>query len=169
LPGRLLRVVVVRRPCREPVGPGQGTKPFGRHKPLEAFCSTDVSLSLADILAHYQERWAIEIDIRDARAFSGLAQDQCRKRQHIVGANTLRLLLRRPAPCGSLRKANASGVSSCVACGRGTGTRWHRASSMWLGHVVKLSGRWGFFPYLGFFTGLDKNQQGSDEPLLRAA
>jgi hypothetical protein len=35
----------------------------------------------------------IEITIRDSNAFVGLGQDQCRKRQRIVGANTLRLVL----------------------------------------------------------------------------
>ena len=35
----------------------------------------------------------IEIDIRDGHAYYGIAQDHCRKYAHIVGANTLRLLL----------------------------------------------------------------------------
>jgi hypothetical protein len=38
-------------------------------------------------------RWAVEIAIRDSNAFAGLGQDQCRKRQRIIGANTLRLVL----------------------------------------------------------------------------
>ena len=33
----------------------------------------------------------MEIAIRDAHAFDGLGQDQCRKRQRILGANTFRL------------------------------------------------------------------------------
>ena len=44
-------------------------------------------------MREYRGRWAVEIEIRDANAFAGLGQEQCRKRQHIVGANTLRLVL----------------------------------------------------------------------------
>lgn len=35
----------------------------------------------------------MEIDIRDGQAYDGIAQDHCRKFEHIVGANTLRLLM----------------------------------------------------------------------------
>jgi hypothetical protein len=38
-------------------------------------------------------RWAVAIAIRDSNAFDGLGQDQCRKWQWIIGANTLRLAL----------------------------------------------------------------------------
>lgn len=94
LPGRPLRVVVVRRPHLMGVKRTNGPRtPFGRLKPLEAFFRTDLSLSVADILSHYQERWAVEIDLRDAQAFYGVAQDQCRKLRHIIGANTFRLLM----------------------------------------------------------------------------
>ena len=93
LPGRLLRVVVVWRPHLEGPTKSNGRKAFGRLKPLEAFFSTDVSLSSHTILETYEDRWAIEIDIRDGHAYYGIAQDQCRKFEHIVGANTLRLLL----------------------------------------------------------------------------
>jgi DDE superfamily endonuclease len=90
LPGRVIRVVVVRRPPRPRV-----RKP-GQRKPLpliEAFFTTDLTLSLEAILTQYRERWAVEITIRDSNAFAGLGQDQCRKRERVVGANTLRLLL----------------------------------------------------------------------------
>ena len=50
-------------------------------------------MSVAAILSHYQDRWAVEIDIRDAHAFYGIAQDQCRKLKHVIGANTLRLIM----------------------------------------------------------------------------
>jgi len=90
LPGRLLRVVVVRRQ-------GQGGSTRTGHRkpppPVEAFFTTDLSLSPQDILAEYRDRWPVEIAIRDANAFAGLGQEQCRKRQRIVGANTLRLVL----------------------------------------------------------------------------
>ena len=90
LPGRLLRVVVVRRQ-----GTG-GPKRTGYRKPpppVEAFFTTDLALSPQDILAEYRDRWTVDIAIRDANAFAGLGQEQCRKRQRIVGANTLRLVL----------------------------------------------------------------------------
>jgi DDE superfamily endonuclease len=90
LPGQLLRVVVVRRPLRPRVRkPGQ-RKPL---PPVEAFFTTDLTLSLEAILAQYRERWAVEITIRDSNAFAGFGQDQCRKYERVVGANTLRLVL----------------------------------------------------------------------------
>jgi hypothetical protein len=90
LPGRLIRMVVVRRPARP-----RTTKP-GQRKPrpaVEAFFTTDLTLSLEALLAQYRERWAIEITIRDSNAFTGLGQDQCRKHARVVGANTFRLVL----------------------------------------------------------------------------
>ena len=90
LPGRLIRMVVVRRPRR-----AHARKP-GQRKPrpqIAAFFSTDLSLSLVAILAQYRERWAVEITIRDSNAFAGFGHDQCRKREQVIGANTLRLLL----------------------------------------------------------------------------
>ena len=90
LPGRLVRVVVLRR---------QGkltTKRAGQRKPpptLEAFFTTDLTLSAAEIVREYGHRWAVEIAIRDSNAFHGLGQDQCRKRQRVLGANTFRLLM----------------------------------------------------------------------------
>jgi hypothetical protein len=90
LPGRLLRVVIVRRPLR------LGLRKPGQRRPLprvEAFFTTDLTLSLDTILAQYRERWAVEITIRDSNAFAGFGQDQCRKHERVVGANTLRLLV----------------------------------------------------------------------------
>jgi DDE superfamily endonuclease len=90
LPGRPLRVVVVRRLL--PIRPRQ----LGHSKPpppLEAFFTTDRSLSLAAILTQYRDRWAVEITLRDSNAFAGFGQEQCRKYQRVVGANTLRLAL----------------------------------------------------------------------------
>jgi DDE family transposase len=90
LPGRLVRVVVLRRQGK-PI-----TKQRGQRKPppaLEAFFTTDLTLSAEEIVREYGHRWAVEITIRDSNAFAGLGQDQCRKRQRIVGVNTLRLVL----------------------------------------------------------------------------
>ena len=87
-PGRHIRIVVVWRPHRQDRTTPPSKKTFGRLKPLEAFFSTDVSLSPQGILETYADRWAIEIDIRDGHAYYGVAQDQCRKFTHMVGANT---------------------------------------------------------------------------------
>jgi DDE superfamily endonuclease len=90
LPGRLVRVVVLRRESKP------ATKRPGQRKPLpaiEAFFSTDLTLSAPAILHAYGDRWAVEIEIRDANAFDGLGQDQCRKRQRLIGANTFRLVM----------------------------------------------------------------------------
>ena len=90
LPGRLVRVVVLRRDRkRAPKRPGQRKPPPA----IEAFFTTDLTLSAHDILNEYRDRWAVEIAIRDANAFDGLGQDQCRKRQRIIGANTFRLVM----------------------------------------------------------------------------
>jgi hypothetical protein len=88
LPGRRIRVVVVRRPrAKRAKKPGQRQP----RPPVEAFFTTDLSLTLATILAQYRARWAVEITIRDSYAFAGFGQEHCRKRERIVGANTLRL------------------------------------------------------------------------------
>jgi hypothetical protein len=90
LPGRLIRVVVVRRPRQlRARKPGQ-RKP---RPPVEAFFTTDLTLRLTTILAQYRERWAVAITSRASHAFAGCGQDQCRKRERVVGANTLRLVL----------------------------------------------------------------------------
>jgi hypothetical protein len=63
LPRRLIQGVVVRRSQR------RRPRPPGQRKPLpqvEAFFSTDLTLSLAAILAQYRERGAVEITIRDS-------------------------------------------------------------------------------------------------------
>jgi len=93
LPGRPIRGVVVWRPRRVDSHSARGPKAFGRLKPLEAFLSTNVHLTIPALLETYDDRWAIAIDIRDGHAYYGIAQDHCRKYEHIVGANTLRLLL----------------------------------------------------------------------------
>ena len=82
--------VVVRRPT--PLRPrhSRRRKPC---PPVEAFFTTALTLSVEAILAQYRDRWAVEITIRDSNAFTGFGQDQCRKHERVVGANTLRLLL----------------------------------------------------------------------------
>lgn len=102
LPGRLVRVVVVRRPAARSKQPGQRKPP----PPVEAFFTTALSLSLEDILRQYRDRWAVEIAIRDSNAFNGLGQDQCRKIQRIVGANTFRLVMAATRTLWFLEQAN---------------------------------------------------------------
>src|SRR5262249_30993767 len=90
LPGQLLRVVVVRRQgLGDPKRTGHRKPP----PPVEAFVTTDLSLSPQDILTEHRDRWTVEIAIRESNAFHGLGQDQCRKRQRSVGANTFRLVM----------------------------------------------------------------------------
>jgi DDE superfamily endonuclease/Archaeal putative transposase ISC1217 len=90
LPGRLVRVVVLRRQGKAtPKQPGHRKPPPA----IEAFFTTDLSLSAEEIVREYGHRWAVEIAIRDSNAFNGLGQDQCRKRQRIVGATTFRLVM----------------------------------------------------------------------------
>ena len=90
LPGRLVPLVVVRRrSAPRPKQPGQ-RQPL---PPVEAFFTTDLSLSAEDILQQYHARWAVEITIRDSHTFDGLGQDQCRKVPRLVGANTFRLVM----------------------------------------------------------------------------
>jgi hypothetical protein len=74
LPGRLMRIVGVRREAPHCLNkPGQRKPP----PPVEAFFRTDLSLSPQAILREYRDRWAVEIAMRDANAFEGLGQDQC--------------------------------------------------------------------------------------------
>jgi hypothetical protein len=80
LPGVLVRAVFVRRPADS------------SKRQLEAFFSSDLGLTAEQILALYQQRWAVEIAIRDSYGLYGLAQDGCRKYKRIVAINSLRLL-----------------------------------------------------------------------------
>jgi len=90
VPGRLVRVVGLRRDgTPAPKQPGHRKPPPA----IEAFFTTDLTLSAHDIFHEYGDRWAVEIAIRDTNAFDGLGRDQCRKRQRIVGANTFRLVM----------------------------------------------------------------------------
>jgi hypothetical protein len=103
LPGRRLRVVVVRRPattCSRQ--PGQRTPP----PPLEAVFTTDLTLSLAAILTQYRERWAGESTLRESHTFTGFGQEQCRKYARVVGANTFRLVLAAARPLWFVEQAS---------------------------------------------------------------
>jgi hypothetical protein len=90
VPGHLVRVVGLRRP-----EPSANKQPGPRKPPpaIEAFFTTDLTMSAEEIVCVYGHRWGVEIAIRDSNAFHGLGQAQCRKRQQIVGANTFRLVM----------------------------------------------------------------------------
>ncbi len=146
LPGRLVRVVVVRRDAtRCPKQPGQRKPP----PPVEAFFTTDLTLSTDAILSEYGDRWAVEIEIRDANAFDGLGQDQCRKRQRIIGANTFRLVMAAARTLWFLDQVERARVSICAAIGRGTDRRLPPANWTWCGPVVRPCTTPEFFPYHG--------------------
>lgn len=170
LPGRPIRVVVVRRPHLMGVKRAKGKRtPFGRLKPLEAFFSTDLALSVADILSHYQDRWAVEIDIRDAHAFYGVAQDQCRKLRRIIGANTFRLLMAAARTLWFIAQSERCGTIKLYRF-----RPWYR-------HKVapsQLDVVWacrealheaGIFPIPRFIPDLAKNQQALETTLPIAA
>ena len=90
LPGRIIRVVVGRRPLQSRVRKPGHRKPL---PPVEAFFTTALTLGLEAILEQDRERWAVAIAIRASNAFAGFGQDQCRKSERVVGINTLRLVL----------------------------------------------------------------------------
>ena len=58
---------------------------------LAAWVSTDVTLRVHDLLHEYDDRWAVDIAIRDTNAFDGLGREQGRKRHRIVGAHPFRV------------------------------------------------------------------------------
>ena len=163
LPGRPIRVVVVWRPHLQGAKSPNSPKALGRLKTLEAFFSTEVALSAHAILETYADRWAIEIDIRDGHAYYGVAQDQCRKFERIVGANTLRLLL---AAARTLWFIVTSEQHTDVAL---------QQFRPWYRHKVAPSQfdvAWacreilqeeGIFPIPRFFTAVAENQQDIDE------
>jgi len=106
LPGRVIRVVVVRRPT--PLRPRHPRRRKPR-PPVEAFFTTELRLRGEAILAQYRDRWAVEITIRDSNAFAGFGQDQCRKYERVVGANTLRLLLAAARTLWFVEQTNQTG------------------------------------------------------------
>ena len=169
LPGRLLRVVVVWRPHLDGPAKPNSSKAFGRLKPLEAFFSTDVSLSPYTMLETYEDRWAIEIDIRDGHAYYGIAQDQCRKFEHIVGANTFRLLM---AAARTLWFIVASEQHGDVVLQRFRPWYRHKVAPSqfdvaWACREVLQEA--GIFPIPRFFTAVAENQQEVDKPKPIAA
>jgi hypothetical protein len=169
LPGRPIRIVVVWRPHRADSTKSTGKKAFGRLKPLEAFFSTDVSLSPHAMLETYEDRWAMEIAIRDGHAYDGRAQDHCRKFAHIVGAHTLRFLM---AAARTLWCIVTSEPHADVALQRCRPWSRHTVAPSqfdvaWACREVLQEA--GIFPIPRFFTAVAENQQEVDKPKPMAA
>jgi hypothetical protein len=168
-PGRPIRIVVVWRPHRADSTTPTGTKAFGRLKPLEAFCSPDVSLSPHTLLETYEDRWAMEIALRDGHASYERAQDHGRTFEHIGGANTLRFLL---AAARTLWCMTSSEQQADVSLQRLR--PWYRHK----GAPSQFDVAWacrdvlheaGIFPIPRFFTAVAENQQVVDTPKPIAA
>ena len=166
LPGRLSRVVVVRRAQR------LRTRKPGQRQPLppvEAFFPTDLTLSLEAILAQDRERWAIEITIRDSNALAGFGQDQCRKRERVGGANTLRLVL---AAARTLWFVEHSARTPEIELGRYRPWYRHKVAPSQLDMVWawrETLQAAGVFPIPRFTRELAEIQQESEPALLLAA
>lgn len=166
LPGRLIRVVVVRRPT--PIRartPGQRKPP----PPVEAFFTTDLTLSLEALLAQYRERWAVEITIRESNALAGFGQDQCRKRECVVSANTFRLAL---AAARTLWFVETTARTTPLPLGRYR--PWYRQKHA--PSQLDIVGLWretlyaaGVFPIPRFAPALAKIPQEPENALLLAA
>lgn len=166
LPGRVIRVVVVRRPAS---ARARGTGARKPPPPVEAFFTTDLALSLEEILQQYRDRWAVEITIRDGNAFAGFGQDQCRKVTRVVGANTLRLVL---AAARTLWFVEQTSRAEPLNLQRYR--PWYRQKSA----PSQLDVVWacrealheaGVFPIPRFTPGLAKNPQAPDNALPLAA
>lgn len=71
----------------------QKNSPRSKQKELEAFFTTSLQIQALQILPIYAQRWDIEITIRDANAFYGLAKDRCRNPDRITAINAFRLLM----------------------------------------------------------------------------
>ena len=168
-PGRPMRVVVVWRPHLQGTKAPNSPNAFGRLKPLEAFFSTDVALSAHAILETYEDRWAIEIDIRDGHAYDGVAQDQCRKFERMVGAHTFRWLM---AAARTLWCIVSSEPHADVALQRFRPWYRHKVAPSqfdvaWACRAVLQEA--GIFPIPRFFTAVAENQQKIDTSELIAA
>ena len=168
-PGRPLRVVVVWRPHLQGTKASNGTTAFGRLKTLEAFFSPDVALSAHALVETYADRWAMESAIRDGHAYYGVAQDQCRKYERIVGANTFRLLMAAARTLWFIVKSEQQAAVSLQRF-----RPWYRhkvaPSQFDVAWACRedLQGA-GIFPIPRVFTAVPENQQELDTSELIAA
>ena len=110
-----------------------------------------------------------QIAIRDARALYGLAQDQCRKLTHIIGANTFRLLMAAARTLWFIAQSERQGA---VELRRYRPWYWQKVAPSQLDVTWacrEALGEAGIFPIPRFFTDLGKNQHDPDIPLPSAA
>jgi len=117
----------------------------------------------AAMLASSQERWAMEMAMRDGQAFYGVAQAQCRKLTPILGANTLRWLMAVAwTRWGIDHSARAGGVALCRLR---PGYRHKVAPSQMdsAGACRAVLHEEGSFPIPRFFPALVKKQPGPDK------
>jgi hypothetical protein len=126
-------------------------------------------VSIEDILSEYGARWAVEMESRDANAFDGLGQDQCRTWQRISGANTCRLLMAAARTLWCIDQAeHGTGVTLCRY------RPWYRQQ----GAPSQLDVVWacrealheaGIFPIPRFTPDLAENHEEPDHALPLAA
>ncbi len=119
------------------------------------------------MLETYDDRWAMEIALRDGHAYYGRAQDHCRKFAHIVGANTLRFLM---AAARTLWFIVTSEQHADVALQRFRPWSRHKVAPSqcdvaWACREVLQEA--GIFPRPRFFTAVAENQHELDtsEPI----
>lgn len=93
LPGKALRVLIVRRPHLKGTSSKKETSSKKGKRYLEVFFTTDLQFDTEQILEEYRGRWSVEILIREANESFGLGEDRCRNAQKIKGINNLRLLI----------------------------------------------------------------------------
>ena len=111
----------------------------------------------------------MEIAIRDGHAYDGRAQDQCRTFAHMVGANTLRLLL---AAARTLWFIVTSEQHADVGLQRFRPWYRHKVAPSqfdvaWACREVLQEA--GIFPIPRVFTAVAENQQELDKPTPIAA
>ena len=102
------------------------------------------------------------MDIRDGHAYYGIAQDQCRKFTHMVGANTLRLLLAAARTLWFIVSSEQQGDVVLQRC-----RPWDRhkvAPSQFdvAGACRDVLQEAGIFPIPRFFPAVAENQQEDD-------
>jgi hypothetical protein len=120
-------------------------------------------------LGTYEDRWAIEIDIRDGHAYYGVAQDQCRNVESLVGVNTFRLLM---AAARTLWFIVSSAQHAEVALQHCRPWYRHKVAPsqfdvMWACRAGLHEA--GIFPIPRFFIGVAENQQELDPSQPRVA
>jgi hypothetical protein len=168
-PGRPMRVVVLWRPPLQDTTASNGPQAFGRLKPLEALCRTDVSLSAHALLATYADRWAMAMALRDGHASYGVAQDPCRQGERSGGAKTLRFLM---AAARTLWCIVTSAPQADVALQRLRPWYRHKGAPSQFDVAwacrADLQGA-GIFPIPRVFTAMPENQQELDTSELIAA